>query len=420
MDATATCILQSVIRGLARCEQDGLVLDDYLDFELEHPDLRRTVGNILFTSFRRRARIDRTIAALAKNPPRPRVRRLLTAALTQVFYCDGIAPESAVNVAVDLARDTGGEREAGFVNAVLRRATRLAAAETGGEGGAADLPPAAAKRWKSRFPAETLDRFAELLSRPAPNSFRCRAGMELTAAELTHFSAEPEAPVTANSPWTFYRIADPAALLASDGWRAGRFYFQDPAAAAALSLVDFSRVTSALDLCAAPGGKSLLIAERLPEHGRLVAADRSEARQRLTRENFRRWGLPEARFRVLTASPWELAGDLTGFDLVLADVPCSNTGVFRRRPDALWRFSAASLAKAVELQRRILAAAAERVAVGGQLLYSTCSIEPEENERLIADFLAAHPAFEMVRECPVLPDFGHDGAYGCLLRRRSR
>ena len=168
-----------------------------------------------------------------------------------------------------------------------------------------------------------------------------------------------------------------------------------------------------LDLCAAPGGKSLMLGERLAGEGRLVAADRSERRQRQTAENFRRRGLD---YQVTVADPVELAGE---FDVVLADVPCSNTGVYRRRPDVLWRFRPEELEKITALQRRILGEAARLTAPGGQLVYSTCSIEPEENPLQVEAFLKEHPGFERLCERQLLPSAEMDGAYACLLRRSA-
>lgn len=417
MEPAATRILNAVMTALARYEQAGVGIDDYLDRELKHPEYRRTVGNLLFTFFRRRVRLERELRRLAPKAPKPRLRRLLLAALTQIFYADGIAPESAVNVAVSLAKEQGGDREAGFVNAVLRRArqTPPEAAAFGPD----DLPPAILRRWRQRFNPAELQELAALFGAPAPNAFRCRRGAELGPAEAAAFAAVPLPPPVEGLPWSFYAIPALAPLLASEDWAGGRFYIQDPAAAAGLTLPDFSSVHTALDLCAAPGGKSLLLAELLPAAGRLLAADRSAGRQQRTAENFRRWQLPPDRFQILTAAPWELPPEAKDFDLVLADVPCSNTGVFRRRPDALWRFDAAALKDVAELQARILAAAAPRVAPGGAILYSSCSIEPEENEGQCDAFLRAFPDFTREAGLLLLPAPAHDGSFHCLLRRRG-
>lgn len=242
---------------------------------------------------------------------------------------------------------------------------------------------------------------------PAPFTFRAER----------EFEPPPEWEGTAvpcRGPFRFFESPKPGLVLDSEAMREGRIYIQDPATTLAASLPGMEPVRRILDVCAAPGGKSLLLSERMKAGTSLVAADRSARRQEQTKENFRRRGLD---FAVITAEPRELAGE---FDLVLADVPCSNTGVFRRRPDALWRFGAAELRKITVLQHSILDAAAARVAPGGQLVYSTCSIEPEENEQQAERFLAEHPDFTRMASEQLLPSVESDGAYACLLRRSAQ
>ena len=394
-------ILEEAVAGLAAVEAGEANLDDFLDFRLRHPELRRSVSNLLFVCFRRKRFLDGWIGRLAARPPRPAVRRLLTAVLAQITFQTGIAPESAVNIAVDLAKHSGRLQEAKFVNAVLRRA--LEQPLRASEAPASVLPPGLFKRWRKRYSDGELERLAAALLTQPEFTFRAERGFE--PGEL---AAEA---VPAFGEFRFFCARSAARLLESSALRDGRIYIQDPATSLAPSLPDFTGVTSVLDLCAAPGGKSLMLGERLAGEGRLVAADRSERRQRQTAENFRRRGL---NYQVTVADPAELAGE---FDVVLADVPCSNTGVYRRRPDVLWRFRPEELEKITALQRRILGEAARLTAPGGQLVYSTCSIEPEENVLQVETFLKEHPGFERLRERQLLPSAEMDGAYACLLRR---
>ncbi|MDD5728012.1 MAG: RsmB/NOP family class I SAM-dependent RNA methyltransferase, partial [Victivallales bacterium] len=173
-----------------------------------------------------------------------------------------------------------------------------------------------------------------------------------------------------------------------------------------------------LDICSAPGGKSLILADRLGPGGRLIAADRSAGRQRLTRENFACRNFACA-WEIITSAAETPDLPLAAFDLVLADVPCTNTGVFRHKPDALWRFSEKSLESTVKLQRSILERAAALTAPGGTLVYSTCSIEQEENQLQVAALLAADRNFELLEEKLLLPEKFHDGAYAALLQRQG-
>lgn len=396
-------ILEEAVAGLAAVEAGEANLDDFLDFRLQYPELRRSISSLLFLCFRRKRFLEGWIGRLAARPPRPAVRRLLTAVLAQITFQTGIAPESAVNIAVGLVKHSGKLQEAKFVNAVLRRA--LEQPQPVPEAPELVLPPALFKRWRKRYSEAELAQLAAALLAQPEFTFRAERGFE--PGEL---AAEA---VPAFGEFRFFRACSAARLLESAALRDGRIYIQDPATSLAPSLPDFNGVKSVLDLCAAPGGKSLMLGERLAGEGRLVAADRSERRQRQTAENFRRRGLD---YQVTVADPAELTGE---FDVVLADVPCSNTGVYRRRPDVLWRFRPEELEKITALQRRILGEAARLTAPGGQLVYSTCSIEPEENPLQVEAFLKEHPGFERLCERQLLPSAEMDGAYACLLRRSA-
>ena len=170
---------------------------------------------------------------------------------------------------------------------------------------------------------------------------------------------------------------------------------------------------SVLDYCAAPGGKTIQIAWRLEGRGRLVAQEVNPKRLKRLQTNLQRMQLD-----WVSAVAAVGTNESSQFDRVLADVPCSNTGVLRRRPDARWRWEGEHLQQLVALQAEIFAAAAARVAPGGRIVYSTCSNEPEENEEQVAAFLASHPDFREVGRFASLPcDSGHDGAFACALER---
>jgi 16S rRNA (cytosine967-C5)-methyltransferase len=198
-----------------------------------------------------------------------------------------------------------------------------------------------------------------------------------------------------------------------EGFAEGAFVVQDPATAESVALLDIAPGQSVLDFCAAPGGKTAQIAWRLNGTGRLVAQEVNPKRLARLKENLARMHLD-----IVTAVPKVEDGAL--FDRVLVDAPCSNTGVIRRRPDALWRWNADHLAQLVALQKEILEAAAAQVKPGGRLVYSTCSNEPEENAEQIAAFLAAHPDFKEVGRYESVPfETNHDGAFACALVREG-
>lgn len=407
MRGAAGHILQTALAGLEWTES-GRSLDDFLD---RTPDAYRNVtGFVLLALFRNRKSIDRILMQFVRKTPEKKIFFLLEITAAQIFYCRGIAGESAVNVAVDFCRQKIQPKAAGFVNAVLRKITLLTAPEeTSPE---AILPDPVWHHWQKIFSAERIAGLAQAFASRPDTVFRYTGKNMPEDAELAELQAEKLPEPFEGCPFLFCRTDDLAKVLNSPGWSSGKWYIQDPAAALAVSLADFRNVRKALDICAAPGGKSLMIAERMQPGGLLVAADRSEARQKLTRENFIRRGWD---FPTPALPPEKLPDHWRDFDLVLADVPCSNTGVFRRRPDALWRFRENTLADLKDLQRHLLEEAAKRVAPGGQLLYSTCSIEPEENDERCAEFLAAHPEFHSAGARQLFPEAAHDGAYAHLL-----
>jgi len=391
-------ILAAAEEGIRLMESGRCTLDDFLDLHAPQA-YRRTVGHLLLTFCRRRGAIERELARLVTRAPGAKIRPLLLAAMTQTRFQNAVAPESAVSIAVELAKGFHADK---FFNAVLRRYLRENVPFS--EEPSIILPPAVFARWRKRFSPEELKRLTALFLSEPPFTFR----VEKNAGELD-FASEFLCDV---GPFTF-RTGEAGEVLNSRALAEGRIYIQDPAAAHAPAAPDYSCVKTVLDLCAAPGGKSLMMSENLTDDGKLTAFDRSEARQELTKRNFACRHLPH---RVLTGDPKTLKG---AFDLVMADLPCSNTGVFRRRPDALWRFSEKDLREIRTLQRELLNHAARLTAPGGQLVASTCSIEPEENAQLADEFLARHPGFRRVSQELILPSDLSDGAgYACFRREQ--
>ena len=390
-------ILGLAASGIQKITERGISLDSYLD--RCPPEHRRSVSHLLFYYFRYRRFLDGLLAERLRTPPPSPVYGILRAAATQIFFQRAIAPEAAASIAVSAAARKG---MAGLVNAVLRALTdRKLPTPTAPE---EILPEALYKSWSSRFSPEELAEQTDTLMTKPPFSFRMRCDF-----------APPEG-AEALPGWggfRFFSVADPGLVLHSDSLRRGEIYIQDPATSLAPSLPDYTQIGSFLDLCAAPGGKTLMIAERLRPGVRIVAADRSAKRQQLTGANCAKFGLAA---EVVTAEPHELDGS---FDLVLADVPCGNSGVFRRRPDAMWRYNPERQHELAALQSRILGDAARLTAPGGQLVYSTCSVEPEENDLNVAAFLKEHPEFQLLKSRLLLPSPVNDGAFAALLIRRQ-
>ena len=170
-----------------------------------------------------------------------------------------------------------------------------------------------------------------------------------------------------------------------------------------------------LDLCAAPGGKTTQLAELAGDAAEIIACDVSEHRLRRVDDSVHRLGLS-------SVTPALIERDGQGipqgpYDAVLVDVPCSNTGVLSRRPEARWRFKEGDLPELVQLQTKLLMTAIDLVRPGGRVVYSTCSIEPEETTQLISDVVAAAPAVNLEHQQMQLPGTPGDGAFQAVLRR---
>jgi 16S rRNA (cytosine967-C5)-methyltransferase len=170
-----------------------------------------------------------------------------------------------------------------------------------------------------------------------------------------------------------------------------------------------------LDLCAAPGAKTTHLAERMGNEGTVIATDIRAERLRRVEDNCRRLGISIVRPTLVSGSGEDLP--IGPFDAVLVDVPCSNTGVLGKRPEARWRIDASEIAELSHQQRALLVMACLRLKPGGRVVYSTCSIEPEENEAIVRNVLETHPEMTLIDERHHSPGRPADGGYQALLQR---
>jgi 16S rRNA (cytosine967-C5)-methyltransferase len=205
----------------------------------------------------------------------------------------------------------------------------------------------------------------------------------------------------------------------------GLFYVQDPGTLLAVRMLEPQPGEAVLDLCAAPGGKLTYIAQRMGNEGRLVAHDASPDRLKLVQNNCARLGVKCVEATLPSTLPAVLPGaDVATrrppFDRVLLDAPCSNTGVMRRRVDLRWRIRPEEIQRLQSAQADLLRQGAAMLRPGGKLVYSTCSLEPEENQAVVAEFLRRHAGFELEQERELRPFVDNvDGAYVARLGRRE-
>ncbi|MFQ6049022.1 MAG: transcription antitermination factor NusB, partial [Phycisphaerae bacterium] len=369
----------------------------------------------------------------------PALRDILYVGAYQLVFLDRVPAFAAVNEAVRQAKQRGGRKAGALVNAVLRQLLRhrvqprcpfdqadprrcvrvdhdrgcvfdlnlFAEPRTdpiGYYSAATSHPPLLVSRWLRHFGPAKASQICWAGQAKPPMSLRAnelRIGPDQLAEQLgqagikAHYDPASRAVLLADAP--------PVRSLPA--FKAGLCQPQDPTTMSVVRLGGPQPGQLVLDLCAAPGTKTTQLAEQMNNEGLIVACDVNEAKLEQIRQNCRRMGITIVR----TALPEELPGlrrQLGKFDLILVDAPCSNSGVLARRPEARYRFSRTSLARLVRLQRQLLGHAADLAESHTRLIYSTCSIEPEENEQLIQGFCAPRTKWSVLQWRLTLPRTG--------------
>lgn len=353
----------------------------------------------------------------------PEVRRLLRLGAFQLLYLTRVPPSAVVNDAVRLARTGQVASAAGYINAVLRAVARAPRPLTWPDGPVASRlatehshPQWLVERWLGRF-GEARTRVWLAFNNTPPSltivANRIRSTREALIAQLAAegITATP----TPRAPDGLHVTAP--GLTQSAALREGLCLIQEEASQLIGHLGTVPEGGRVLDLCAAPGGKTLTLAARAGPAGLVVACDVRPRRLRVLRETVRRCGLSRVRLvQVPTETALPFANE--AFDLVLVDAPCSGLGTLRRDPDIRWKVQPGDLTRLAGVQTRLLERAAPLVARGGQLVYATCSSEPDENEHVVDAFLASHSEFTLTaqhRTCP--PDDQLEAFAGAVLTR---
>ncbi|WP_292039980.1 MULTISPECIES: RsmB/NOP family class I SAM-dependent RNA methyltransferase [unclassified Brevundimonas] len=329
-------------------------------------------------ALRRLGEIDQILGKRLKTMPGLPTLTILRIAVAQMLVLETPA-FAAVSTAVKLAeRDNKTRPYKNLINAVLRGIDRDGFGVTKPE---ANLPEWLAARWQATYGDEAFKGLAE--------ATRFEPATDISVKVKADASAIAEALDATVLPGGTLRTERRGDVAQWPGFDDGDWWVQDAAAAIPARLLNVKAGETALDLCAAPGGKTLQLADAGAE---VVALDRSESRLKRLRQNFQRMKL-EAEVVAIPAEDWE---DDRQFDAVLLDAPCSATGTYRRNPEALRAVRPADIAKLADVQHRLLDVAATKVKSGGRLVYCVCSLEREEGETQMLAFLRRNSAFKTV------------------------
>ena len=350
---------------------------------------------------------------------------LLRMGLYQLTFMDAVPEYAAVSETVQLAKKYARGRE-NFINAVLRNFIRggrkLQLPERAADivthlSVAYSIAPWVVRLWLAAYGEAQTEQLLAASNQTPALCVRVNP-LRTTVPQLTQELQRAGFTVTRAPHAARALLVRGSGLLATEAYLRGCFSVQDEASILVADAVGAKPGETVIDVCAAPGGKTLAMAEQMENRGEVLAMDLYEHKLALIEARARSEGVSIV--RVLCRDSRECLDDCVGrADCVLADVPCSGLGVFRRKPEIKYK-QIDELSVLVEIQKQILAAAAAYVKPGGTLVYSTCTIHPAENEMQTAAFLSAHEEFTKIEEQQFLPQMGMDGLYYCKMRRAKQ
>lgn len=392
---------------------------------------RALAGEIATGTLRWQAAFDRIVARFSNRDPARldlEILTILRLSLFQLLHLDRVPAAAVVDDAVEMARKAGKRSAAGFVNALLRRASRerntlplpKEPRDAANRDAAIDYlsttlshPRWLIERWIDRIGYDAAAAWARFDNQPAPltlrvNTLRTTRDALIDALVKAGVDTEPTRHAAAG---LIVRTGNPLLTPLADQ---GLFVVQDEASQLVGEFVNARAGESIFDACASPGGKTTQMAAMMRDEGRVVAADVRARRVELLASTVRASGARSV--RILQADARQPLPLDPIFDAVLVDAPCSGLGTIRRDPDIRWQRAPSDFDAFAATQRVILGNAAAVLRPGGRVIYSTCSSEPEENEAVVAGFLEAHPQFELARELRTLPyRDGLEAFYGAAL-----
>jgi len=402
----------------------ALALDKRLRESRLSPDDRRLATSIFYQAVENRLNIEFVLGSFVSVKPDPVIEDILHIACAQILFMDKIPPHAAVDEAVKQARALGKDEATGFVNGVLRNLLRAIE----GEG--------------LKYPDENEDRVKYLSVKYSVNevilnrlihaygietaekivAFRPNERVETIRPNLMKRDCAAFEEYLNKRGWTWkkgvvegaYLISHAGNLAGDPDFFDGEFSIQGESSMLSAIAVNARPGMTVIDVCAAPGGKSALMCEMMKGTGRVHAWDVHPHRVDLLKAMGKRLKLDNLRAAVRDASVTKEEFHLSA-DAVLIDAPCSGVGVMTDKPDLKYRVTDESIDSLIETQKKILKASCQYVKRGGVLVYSTCSILPEENEKQVENFLFDHPEFKLDTDAGWVPEALKDRFKGGML-----
>lgn len=377
---------------------------------------RKLVNALIFGVLRWRGKLDWTIKHYSKTPLdkiQPEILNILRIGLYQIFFLDRIPDSAAVNTSVEMAKETAPVWVVKYVNGLLRNAIRNRDAlpvPSVEENPALFLsvsksfPLWLVQRWTARFGMEETARLCDAHNAIPPVTIRANT-LKTDRGALSDILI-PETDAVFQTPYSPDGLCF-AGLRQSiqdfSAFKKGLFQVQDEAAQLIAYLLSPQPGERILDACAGLGGKTGHIAQLMKNTGQIIAADIDRDKLARLKAAMQRMGITIVSTRICDFTTPAANGSLGQFDRVLLDAPCSGLGVIRRNPDIKWDSTKKNIDKFRKKQGTLLQQVGCMVKPGGTLVYAVCSVEPEENERVVADFLSSCPDFQVQTDLPGLP-----------------
>jgi len=443
-------------QALNRAESRRLPASTTLEPLLGRTDRPQQATDLVFGTIRNRLAIDNLISQLANCPVNRISQKILTVlriGTYELVYNVETPEYSAVDEAVELGKMVGGRKQGGFVNAVLRNIQRAIVERninlqnakmkrtlprdlnTGCQFDreilpdaerepveyynlAFSLPKFVVSQWLDYFGSKRTKSICFACNRK-PSIYLRPNPLKTEQMDLWAGLVAANVKAEALEGWPLVRLEGPAHISSLAGFEQGHFTVQDYSAYQPVALLDPQAGKKILDFCSAPGTKTTQLAEATGDSGRIIATDTDSMRLKKVSENVKRLGLRSVEVMDFDKFDNE-AGRLGPFDYIFLDVPCSNTAVLSRRPEARYRITRKSLTGILKTQADLLEIAVSLLSPEGRICYSTCALLPDENHCMVEKFLAEHSDFKLEADkltVPMADAPDHDGGYAAVLVR---